>query len=266
MPKPTKEEVIDFIKKNESFFKKPLPDFVPLRDNSSLFIPVESKSQEEFSNFFERNNKIEYIKDYSSKLERLLYSEREKTSENTQKPLTNYWNRGDFETVLKNEKIRNFIMENKDHPAILLWKNSKKFEQFDICLQRIKEKGEELSRRGYPRTAKIIDDLYTNLIAQKENLIEEKSSTQDFHKNCNQLIEEAQDSELKNHRGFLGTIWHSIKIALNAITFGVVSAPTTKSIQKTTELKDSLKKIIDSNAIKVEDESQQKENNDFMLK
>ena len=265
MPKPTKEEVIDFIKKNESFFKKPLPDFVPSSYNSSLFIPVASKSQEEFSNFFERKNKIEYIKDYSSKLERLVYLEREQASENTQKPLINYWNRGDFETVLKNEKIRNFIMENKDHPAILCWE-TKKFEQFDICLQRIKENGEELSRRGYSRPAKIIDDLYTNLIAQKENLIEEKSSTQDFHINCNQLIEEAQNSELKNHRGFFGTIWRSIKTALNAVTFGAVSAPTTKSIQKTTELKDSLKKIIDSNAIKVEDESQQKENTDFLFK
>ena len=32
MPTPTKEEVIEFIKKNDSFFKKPLPDFVPSPD------------------------------------------------------------------------------------------------------------------------------------------------------------------------------------------------------------------------------------------
>lgn len=194
-----------------------------------------------------------------------MYREREQTSENTKKPLINYWNRGDFKTVLKNEKIRNFIMENKEHPALFLWENSKKVEPLNVYFQQIKEKSEELSNRGYLEAAKAVSMLYDNLTVQKESLIQGKLSVQDFSKNCNKLIEEAQNSELKNHRGFFGSIWHGIKVALNAITFGAVAITPTKSIQKTMELKSSLEDIVDSNANKVEDESEPEENTDLRL-
>lgn len=255
------KEALDFIKKNESFFRKPLPDFLP--SEGGPLIPVESKGQKEFAKFFQENNKLEWIKDYSSKLDKLLYREREEISENTQKPLINYWNRGDFETVLKNEKIRNFIMENKEHPALLLWGNSKKVEPLNVYFQQIKEKSEELSNRGYLEAAKVASDLYDNLTAQKESLIQGKLSVQKFSENCNKLSEEAQNSELKNHRGFFGSIWHGIKVVLNAITFGAVAITPTESIQKTMELKNSLKDFVDSNANKVEDESEPEENTDL---
>lgn len=254
----TEKEALDFIKKNESFFKTPLPDFLP--SGKGPLIPVESKGQKEFAEFFQKNNKINDIKDYSSKLEKLLYREREQTGENTKKPLINYWNRGDFETVLKNEKIRNFIMENKEHPALLLWENSKKVEPLNVYFQQIKEKSEELSNRGYLEAAKAASMLYDNLTAHKESLIQGKLSVKNFSENCDALIIDAQNSELKNHRGFFGSIWHGIKVALNWITFGAVAITPTKSIQKTMEMKSALKDFADSNASKVEDESEPEEN------
>ncbi|OGV28930.1 MAG: hypothetical protein A3E88_02540 [Legionellales bacterium RIFCSPHIGHO2_12_FULL_35_11] len=135
-----------------------------------------------------------------------------------------------------------------------------------VNFQEIKEKGEELSNRGYLKAAKAALDLYSNLIVQKENLIQGKLSIQNFSENCNKLIEESQNSELKNHRGFFGSIWHGIKVALNAITFGAVAITPTKSIQKTIKLKDSLTNFVDSNASKVEDEGQPEENTDLRFK
>lgn len=129
--------------------------------------------------------------------------------------------------------------------------------------QEIKKKGEELSNRGYSKAATAALDLYRNLTVQKESLIQGKLSVQNFSENCNRLIEEVQNSELKNHRGFFDGIWHGIKVALNAITFGAVAITPTKSIQKTMELKDSLKNFLDSNANKVEDENQPEENIDL---
>lgn len=258
------KEALDFIKKNESFFRTPLPDF--LQSGEGPLIPVESKGQKKFSKFFQENNKLECIKDYSSKLQKLLYRERENIRENTQKPLINYWNLGDFKTVLKNKKIRDFIMENKEHPALLLWENSKKIEPLNVYFQQIKEKSEELSNRGFLKAAKEASDLFGNLIAQKESLIQGKLSVQNFIENCNKLSEKAQDSELKNHRGLFGSIWHGIKVALNAITFGAVAITPTDSIKKTMELKSALKDFADSNASKAEDEIQPEENTDFRFK
>lgn len=125
--------------------------------------------------------------------------------------------------------------------------------------QKIKEKGEDLSNHGYSKAAKSALDLYDNLTVQKESLIQGKLSVQIFSENCNKLIEKAQNSELKNHRGLFGSIWHGIKVALNLIAFGAVAITPTKSIQKVIEMKDSLKNFVDSNASKVEDENQPKE-------
>lgn len=176
------------------------------------------------------------------------------------------------------EKIQNKILENNLEPKEI--RDSKKLQEriwkgididaiyeatqnLTVNFQKIKEKSDELSNRGCSKAAQAALELYSNLTVQKESLIQGKLSVQDFSKNCNKLIEEAQNSELKNHRGFFGSIWHGIKVALNAITFGAVAITPTKSIQKTIELKNSLKDFVDSNANKVEDESEPKENTDL---
>lgn len=178
------------------------------------------------------------------------------------------------------EKIQNKILENNLEPKEI--RDSKKLQEriwkgididaiyeatqnLTVNFQKIKEKSDELSNRGCSKAAQAALELYSNLTVEKESLIQGKLSVQDFSKNCNKLIEEAQNSELKNHRGFFGSIWHGIKVALNAITFGAVAITPTKSIQKTIELKNSLKDFVDSNANKVEDESEPKENTDLRL-
>lgn len=178
------------------------------------------------------------------------------------------------------EKIQNKILENNLEPKEIrdseklqerIWKGIdidaiyEATQNLTVNFQKIKEKSDELSNRGCSKAAQAALELYSNLTVQKESLIQGKLSVQDFSKNCNKLIEEAQNSELKNHRGFFGSIWHGIKVALNAITFGAVAITPTKSIQKTIELKNSLKDFVDSNANKVEDESEPKENTDLRL-
>lgn len=162
--------------------------------------------------------------------------------------------------IRDNEELRERIYKGIDIDAIY-----DATQSLTVNFQQIKEKSVELSNRGYLEAAKASSELYDNLTAQKESLIQGKLSVKDFSENCNVLIIEAQNSELKNHRGFFGRIWHSIKVALNAITFGAVAITPTKSIQKTMEMKDSLKDFLDSNASKVEDESKPEEESDFHL-
>lgn len=178
------------------------------------------------------------------------------------------------------KKIQNKTLENNLEPKEIrdseklqerIWKGIDIDAIYDatqnltVNFQKIKEKSDELSNRGYSKAAQVALEIYSNLTVQKESLIQGKLSVQDFIKNCNKLIEEAQNSELKNHRGFFGSIWHGIKVALNAITFGAVAITPTKSIQKTMELKNSLEDFVDSNANKVEDESEPEENTDLRL-
>jgi len=156
--------------------------------------------------------------------------------------------------IRDNKELQKRIWEGIDIDAIY-----EATQNLTVNFQKIKAKGDELSNHGYSKAAEAALDLYSKLTVQKESLIQGKLSVQDFSENCNKLIEEAQNSELKNHRGFFGSIWHGIKVALNVIKFGAVAITPTKSIQTTMALKDSLKGFVDSNASKVEDESQPEE-------
>jgi hypothetical protein len=162
--------------------------------------------------------------------------------------------------IRNNKKLRERIYKGIDIDAIY-----DATQSFTVNFQQIKENSGKLSNRGYLEAAKASSELYDNLTAKKESLIQGKLSVKDFSEKCDLLIIDAQNSELKNHRGFFGRIWHSIKVALNAITFGEVAITPTKSIQKTMEMKDSLKDFLDSNASKVEDESKQEEESYFHL-
>ncbi|MFI4918023.1 MAG: hypothetical protein ACHP65_00545 [Legionellales bacterium] len=117
-------------------------------------------------------------------------------------------------------------------------------------LQLIKEKSEELSNRGHPEAAKAAANLHNDLQKQRTDLISEKISVTEFGQQCHQLINAAQQGELKNHRGFLNNIWHGIKVALNYLTAGAVSVTPTKSIEKTVAMKKALTDFLESTETK----------------
>ncbi len=117
---------------------------------------------------------------------------------------------------------------------------------FAAHLQQIKDKGEGLTRRGYPAAAQDAANLYRDLNAAKDELMKGNLTVKEFGGRCDQLVEDAEESELQNHRGFFGNIWHGIKIALNVITFGAVSVTPTAAIEQTTALKKSLSKFMES--------------------
>jgi hypothetical protein len=119
-------------------------------------------------------------------------------------------------------------------------------EALALHLQQIKTMSESLSNRGYAKAASAAVGLYNDLRSQNDNLIQGKIPVEEFSKNCNQIVEQAQQGELKNHRGLFGSIWHGIKVALNAITFGAVSITPTKSIEKTIEMKNAINHLVDS--------------------
>jgi hypothetical protein len=109
MTAPTKEEVQEFMNKNKSFFATPLTD----------------EGQKEFQKFYNDANAIDKIADYSKKLIDLLYKNTQQVNEQTITPVVYAWRKGDFAPALEHEEVRQFIMDNKEHPALVMWANNK---------------------------------------------------------------------------------------------------------------------------------------------
>lgn len=109
MTSPTKEETRDFINKNISFFITPLSE----------------KRQKKFQKFYTNADAIDKIADYSQKLMAILYKCTQKLSQDSSTPVIYAWQKGNFEPALEHEEVRQFIMDNKDHPAITIWANKK---------------------------------------------------------------------------------------------------------------------------------------------
>lgn len=107
MPVPTKEETQEFISKHNSFFTTPLTP----------------EGQKKFQQFYEDSNAIDKIADYSMKLEALLYKNKQRINKESSKAVIYAWRNGDFAPALEHKEVRQFIMDNKDHPAIVLWVN-----------------------------------------------------------------------------------------------------------------------------------------------
>ena len=113
-------------------------------------------------------------------------------------------------------------------------------------IKKLKEKGDELSNRGYTDAARAAIGLHDNLILEIYNVSLGKTLINSLNETCQKLITNAETSELKDHRGFFGTIWHGIKVALNKITFGAVAIKPTDTINKVTQLKTTLNTLCDS--------------------
>ncbi|KTD23787.1 Uncharacterised protein [Legionella lansingensis] len=230
MPAPTKEEVREFIRVNESFFTTPIKD------------------QKKFQRVYNEIGATEDIRQYSQELTSLLYRCTQRLNKESVTPVVYAWRKGNFEPALEHEAVRQFLIDKKDHPAITKWKKGLLLEEseFNKNLQRLQEKATGLQSRKYPNEAKDAQDLYDTLATQKKRFYSGEIKKDVFVRNCNDAIEIAQKSTLKNHRGFLGNIWHGLKVALNFITRGYVEVTPTDSIKKTQELKDSLKSITEA--------------------
>jgi hypothetical protein len=102
MPATREVNALHFVKKNETFFRGPI-------DNHNQFIK-----------FYERQNKIEQIADYVQKFITVLQTtiHKEITFE---APATFWWQKGEFEQVLSEPAIHQFITDNYDHPALVVW-------------------------------------------------------------------------------------------------------------------------------------------------
>ena len=105
-------EVRQFVRENRSFFENPVKD------------------QEAFKQYFAYQSQIDTMTDYSDRFTCLLANTKGEDGE----PLLISWMNDDFNQALENKKIRKFIIENKNHPAIGLWRK-KLDEQEEEILQ-----------------------------------------------------------------------------------------------------------------------------------
>lgn len=226
---PSIQEMHEFIKNNESFFTTPLPNFaiasepivlasdarkkplamqykpiaVPKNREKEYFdyfdkkkillTPIASPGQKEFADFFEKKDKLDEIKEYSKGLADLLNKEVERIDDKSGKALISYWYRRDFETVLKNEKIRKYIMDNREHPALKLWREHKDLEQEKLSQnEELHTKDKELEpidkvvnqKNSLPRTSKwknlsidlLVDEILKEPVLKPKINLKEKSN------------------------------------------------------------------------------------------
>ena len=124
-PVPTIAETETFIHDNKLFFEIFLPDYEEASDapeESKATIPVLGERHSDFEQLYDEENKLDDLKDYSTKLKDLLYKHRENISLYEKKPVIYAWNRRNFKPALQHETIRQFIIDNSEHPAVLFCK------------------------------------------------------------------------------------------------------------------------------------------------
>ena len=103
MPRPTIEDVRNFVQANRAFFETPIKD------------------QDKFRKFFEDNDTIKDIEDYSSKFTNVLQTTMHR-ARNYIAPVLVFWKNNDFEKAFQHQQVRDFIMDNANHPALKLGK------------------------------------------------------------------------------------------------------------------------------------------------
>lgn len=121
-PVPTIGETETFIYENKLFFEIFLPDYEEAPENAKATIPVLGEKHSDFEGLYNEKNKLDDLINYSEKLKDLLYKHRENISLFEKKPVICAWNRGNFKPALQHETIRQFIIDNSEHPAVLFCK------------------------------------------------------------------------------------------------------------------------------------------------
>ncbi len=145
MPIPTKEEAEEFIYKNRSFFSTPLT----------------IKGQKTFQQFYADANAIDKIEDYSQKLMILLNKYNQRLNNGSSRPVIYAWKKGNFSPALKHNKIRQFIIDNKNHDAITIWMNANSVEALNTPKNQT-PKQENLLRNS--NHAKNLEELETECL------------------------------------------------------------------------------------------------------
>ncbi|KTD63633.1 hypothetical protein Lsan_1066 [Legionella santicrucis] len=118
-------------------------------------------------------------------------------------------------------------------------------KRFDEKLKEVKEQALSLESRGYPTAAKEAEKFYNNLVDERNKFIKQEPNAKNktaFVDNCSKHIEQAQNSELKNARGWKSIFFNIAKAVAFVLTAGFYTKPTT-SIQKVNSMKDALNNI-----------------------
>ncbi|KTD21174.1 hypothetical protein [Legionella londiniensis] len=151
MTTPTIRETEQFMDENESFFNMPLTH------------------QKDFQAFYVESGNLHIIREYSEKLTRLLNEEKKQKRE---------WLKGNFKPALMNEKIRQFIMENKNHPAINLWKykGPKKELQHDFIFWRMRRLKDPLEEQ-LPVAVFVDSEALEDMVDDYKDYIQELTGT-----------------------------------------------------------------------------------------
>lgn len=102
---PTIDDVRQFMDANKAFFETPLKD------------------QDKFKEFFEKKGEIDAIADYSAKFFQVLNKTLFKSG-NYKGPVLILWKQENFEEAIQHKEVRQFIMDNANHPAIKAWQTA----------------------------------------------------------------------------------------------------------------------------------------------
>lgn len=154
------EEVLAFIKENESFFKTPL------------------ENQDKFQKFYQDKDQIDDIADYSTKLMTVLNETIHKEG-GYRAPAIIWWEKGEFEKVLNHPEIQQFIMDNSTHPAITAWNKGHPLPDENI-------KPMEIMIKGFLKT---LDETTSNLYLYeaRENELQKISPDKNTASNISKL-------------------------------------------------------------------------------
>lgn len=133
------------------------------------------------------------------------------------------------------------VHKGKDPHAKDFWSKVDLGKVFDYTalvpyLNDLKEKAEHLDKRGHSEAARLAMNLHANLKGEFKRLNETKTNPADVEQRCKLLIENASQTELKNHRGVFGKLWNAILRILNYITNGAIKVKPTDSIEKMNRL------------------------------
>lgn len=139
---PTIDDARHFVEANSSFFEAPL------------------NSQAEFSAFYESRGQTDAIEDYSKKFFTVL-KETLFEAGKYEAPVWILWKQGHFKEALEHQNVRQFIIDNAEHPALNLLKSMLQQQNPEASRTEISNKIESIQ-------AELIKTVTDNLLKLKE--------------------------------------------------------------------------------------------------
>ena len=226
-----------------------------LEENNSFFLgPI--NNQESFVNFYIENGLQDEITDYSNKLCALLYKNSTTTKVDAKtkvaRRVINPWRKGNFVPALEHEEVRQFLINNKDDPALIIWRNPDAISLGKL-LNNLKEKQLQLADRNQPKASKAAKELHNSLATTINNFVNNKINSNEFSNQCLNAIKIAKAGELSNNRDIepiiKGILNFLILFSTLSISywvtgkFDIIKPSTTKSMALVSEIEAPLKNI-----------------------